>query len=83
MAADDDWKAVVHILWRERQKWVHLYQVLSREGEDARTSGRVYVAVVQAVMLYGLDTWVMIPHIGRFGGGFRHRVARRIMGKQP
>ena len=47
--------------------------MLSREGADARTSGRIYVAVVQAVMLYGSKTWVMTQHIRRVLGGFYNR----------
>ena len=43
----------------------------------------LYVEVVQAVLLYGLETWVMYPHIGRILGSFHHRVARRLMGRQP
>ena len=34
-------------------------------------------------MLYGSETWVMTPHIGRFLGVSHHRVARRLMGRQP
>ena len=41
------------------------------------------MAVVQAVMLYRLETWVMTPRIGRVLGGFHHRVARRLTGQHP
>ena len=54
-----------------------------REGADAWTSGIIYGAVVQAVMMYGLETWVMTPCIGRFWGGFHHRVVLRMTGRQP
>ena len=40
------------------------------------------MTVVQAVMLYGLETWVVTPHIGRVLDGFHHRVARRLMVRQ-
>ena len=43
--------------------------VLNREGLDARTLGVIYVAVVQAVMIYRLETWVMILCIGKFWWG--------------
>ena len=39
---------------------------MSREDVDARTSGRIYMLVVQAVMLYGLKTWVITLHIEGF-----------------
>ena len=43
----------------------------------------VYIAVVQAVMLYGLETWVMSPRIDRALGGFHHKVARILTLQQP
>ena len=52
-------------------------------GLDARTSGQIYLVVVQLVMLYGSYMWVVTPHIGRVLVGFQHRVARKLMGRQP
>ena len=43
-------------------------RVLSREGADARTSGQIYLAVVQVFIIYGSETWVMTPRIGRVLG---------------
>ena len=37
----NDWPAVVRNLRRVRQKWARMTWVLSREGEDARTSGKI------------------------------------------
>ena len=44
--------------------------------------GRIYVAVVQGVMLYGLDKWVITPCIGRVLGGFYHSVTHRLTGRK-
>ena len=52
--------------------------VLIREGADAHTSGRIYAAGVQEVLLYALETWVLKPRIGRLPVGSHHRVARRL-----
>ena len=82
MALDDDWPEVVQNLQKEHQKWVRMSRVLIREGVYARTSGSIYVAVSQVIMLYRLETWVMTLLIGRVLGGFRHRVAHRLMGRQ-
>ena len=38
--------------------------MLIREGADVWTLGRIYVAVVQEVLFYRLETWVMTPNIG-------------------
>ena len=55
LAPDNDWSAVIWNLWRERQKWVYLSQVPGRDGADAWMSGVFYTAVVQVVLLYGLE----------------------------
>ena len=34
-------------------------------------------------MMYGPETWMMTPCIGRVLGGFHHRVDHRLMGRQP
>ena len=45
--------------------------------------GHFYLAIVQAILLFGAETWVVTPHIGQLLRGFHHRVERRILGKQP
>ena len=47
-----------------------------------RTSGQIYLAVVQSVLLYRSETWVLTPHMQRVLGGFHHRVACRLTGRQ-
>ena len=68
---------------RERKKWERLSLVMNREGGDAQTSEKIYMAVVQAVMISGSDTWAMTLRKGSVLGGFNHRVDHRIMGRQP
>ena len=83
MAEGNDWPVVVRNLRRVRQKWARMTRVLSREGEDARTSGKIYLAVIKSVLLYRSETWVLTPHIQRVLGGFHHRVTRRLTVRQP
>ena len=82
LESDDDWLEVVRNLRLVQKKWARLTQVLGIEEEDAWTLGAFYIAVVQVVHLYGSETWVMFPFIGTTLGGFHHRVARRLMGRQ-
>ena len=44
---------------------------------------RLYVPVVQAVLLFGSDTWVLTPRLGKSLEGFHHRVARRMADMGP
>ena len=43
-------------------------------GGRPRNLGNFYKVVVRATLLFGLDTWVENPRIGRNLGGFHHRV---------
>ena len=83
LEAEDNWLEVASNLQQSQQKWEKLTRVISREGADARTLGKIYLAVVQLVILYRLETWVTTPHIGRVWGGLRHRVTLRMTGRQP
>ena len=60
-SSDNDFTAVEQNLWREQVKWGCLEKILEREGENRRTMGRFYVAVVQAVLLFRSETWVLSP----------------------
>ena len=67
-AAGDDWLMVFHNIWRAHQKVEQLSRVLSREGAYARALVIIYVVVLQTVILYGSETWVMTSHIRRVLG---------------
>ena len=62
---------------------MQLTRELSREVEDDRTSGHIYLAVVQSVLLYGSETWVLTPHMQRVLCRFQHKVSHRLTGQQP
>ena len=55
---------------------------MSREGADKKVSGNFFKAVVQQVLLFGAETWVLTPRIERVLESFMHRDARRITGIQ-
>ena len=82
-AGDDDWPAVSGNLLKARKIWVRLARILSRGGADRRVSGNFFKAVVQQVLLFGAETWVLTPRIKRALESFMHRAARRITGRQP
>ena len=78
-ATDEYWMMVVANLRKSRKKWAWLYRTLMWEGGNARTSGNLFKAVIQAVLLSGLETWVVTPRLG----GFHYRMDLCLMGKQP
>ena len=53
---DSDWPVVSRNLQREQRKPGRFYHLLVHEGENTRSSGRFYMAVVQSVMILGSDS---------------------------
>ena len=58
---DYDWLAVVGNLGKERNSWGWLSRILIREGADPKVSGHLYKAVLQAVLLFRAEMWVLTP----------------------
>ena len=82
-AGDDDWPAVAGNLVKARKSWGRLLRILSQEGPDKRVSGNFFKAVVQVVLLFGVETWVITPRIERALDSFMHGSARQITRNQP
>ena len=68
---DDDWTAVIQNLMKAQAVWKNMSRILSREGERPRVSGFFFKAVIQLVFLFGAETWVVTPRMGRVLGGFQ------------
>ena len=81
-AGDDDWPAVAGNLGKARKIWGGLQRILSREGATKQLSGNFFKAVVQQVLLFGSETWVVSPIMEQALSSFIHGEARRIIGRQ-
>ena len=57
--AGKDWLAVLRNIRRSRQVLGLLGKLLRREGADLIISERFCCAVVQEVLLFGSETWVL------------------------
>ena len=75
---DNECPEVSFNLRREWKKWALLSWAIRREGADARTSRIFYTTLVQVVLLYRSESWVMSTRIGKTLGGFQHRLKGRI-----
>ena len=82
-AGDDYWLVVVGNLGKARNSWGWLLRTLGREGADPKVSLHFYKAVLQAVLLFGEETWVLAPRMDRALDRFQHRSAQRITGRHP
>ena len=56
---------------------------LEKGGGETKGVGMFFKEVVQAVLLFGSDMWVMTPRTGGAIGGSQHRVAICITGMYP
>ena len=79
---DNEWPAVTGNLGKARKSWGRLQRILSREGSTKRVSGNFFKAVVQQVLLFGAETWVVLPIMERVLSSFSHGSGRRITGRQ-
>ena len=55
-------------------------KVATKTGTIVRSCGVLYKAVVQTVLLYGSDIWVLAGSMLKLLEVFPHRTARRIVG---
>ena len=78
--ADEDWPAFLRNIWRARKVWGKLGKFLRREGGEPIISEKFYRAVVQEVLLFGSETWVltaaMLQNLKGVHVGFLRQVTR-------
>ena len=66
---DENWPAVANNFSQARKVWRILLLLLSMEGAAPRVSNFFFKTVVQAVLLFGLDNWVVTSLMGKVLGG--------------
>ena len=76
--ADNDNAAAERQLSRARSKWGRVGKVLSAEGASPRVMGYFYKAIVQAILLYGSESWTISQTMLKRLRRFHSRVARYI-----
>ena len=74
-AADDNWLEVVRNMAKARAVWRRMTRILRREGEESWVSVFFLKDVVQLVLIFSAETWVITPRMVRFLGGFQEQVA--------
>ena len=68
---------------KARKSWGRMQGILRREGATPRISGNFFKSVVQLVLLFGAETWVVTPKMEWALSAFLHGAARRLTGRQP
>ena len=57
--SDDHWISILYNVSKERQVWGRLGKLLQREKTEPTVSENIYHAVVQAILLFEADKWVL------------------------
>ena len=82
-AGGGKWTKVSGNLSKASKIWMRMTMILSREGAYMKVSGLLFKAVIQVVLLFGADTWVLTPWMERALSSFQHRVAQSLATSQP
>ena len=75
MAYDEYFTEAVGNLQKARKSWAHMLIILGREGANPRVPWMFFKALMQVVLIFGAETWVMTPHVVRALGVFQRRLA--------
>ena len=60
------------------------FEKYSHQGGGGASGISIFFkAVVQLVLIFGAETWVVTPRNGRVLGGFQYQVAQRLKGRIP
>jgi len=78
---DDDAQAIRQQLRKARGVWARVGQVLRGENTRPRVAAKFYKAIVQAVLLYGSETWNLTQSALARLEGFHLRAAYRMARK--
>ena len=58
-----------------------MLMVFSRKGEELKVSRNLFRAVVQAVLIFGDETWFLNPRMERTLSSFQHMVVWQLTGR--
>ena len=79
---DDDWPVVRQNILRTRLVWGRLGALMRREGSEHKVSEFFYREVVQAVLLFGTENWILLAAIERKSEVSHTCFLQHITGKQ-
>jgi hypothetical protein len=80
---NNDTQAMRLNLKKARKSWAQVSRVLRAENAAPKVCGVFYKATVQAVLLFGSETWKLSPLSLKSLEGFQIRAARCMAGMKP
>jgi hypothetical protein len=80
---DDDWLAVLRNVAKTQQRLAYISRILRREGATSKISTMFYKAVIQKILLFGSESWVLAPIMLGKLEGFHQQIARWLTSRAP
>ena len=80
--SNDDCTAVLRNIRKARKVWGGLGNLLRREGADPVVSSKFYPALVQALLFFGSETWVLTATMMQRLEGAHVSFLRKVTRKQ-
>lgn len=77
---DDDTACIKNNIKKARKQWNAIAKILKREGANAPTIDKFYLTVVQAVLPYGSESWIITKNNWRKLKSFHNRALRYMAG---
>ena len=76
---NSNWAALYHIIWKKRRWWGVVGKVVTNAEATVQAQGNFYKAIMQFVLLYVGDNWVVTGTMINLLEGFHHQAAMRIL----
>ena len=65
----DDYPVVLRYSKQERRVWGRLVKIMQRGGVDTKLVAMLYRAIVQLVLFFGLESWLLLTAMERMVEG--------------
>ena len=75
-----DWATMCRNMRKAQRRWGMVVKVMTKTGETVRPWTMMYKVVVHTVLMYRIDSWVVLDEMLKVLEGFHHWVTRRISG---
>ena len=75
---DDDTSTIIEQIKKARQSWNDIARILKPECVNAISMAKPYLAIVQSVLLYGADSWIINSRNWKHLKSFHKRAVRHM-----
>ena len=77
---NSNWEALYQNLWKACRQWEMVGKVVKKMRATVQVGGMLYKEVIKSVLLYGINSWVVMGDILKVIEVFHHQLSRSITG---